>query len=333
MLLDLSGGLGPWEARSRGAFKNLHETQTEQVTSWFALDTELCNPGSNRGAVLHSAQWLGFNSPPQLPAGFWAERTPVHEAARSGEIHQLQELIRNGACVNLVTYDSITPLHEASLGGQTRCVEILLAAGAQVDARNIDGSTPLCDACASGSIDCVKVLLSHGAKVNPPLYTASPLHEACLNGSAECVRLLIKVGANLEAHDCHFGTPLHVACAREHLDCVKLLLNAGANVNAAKLHETALHHAAKVRNADLVEMLIEFGGNVYARDNQGKKPSDYSRKNSLTAECFAYYERTPLRLSQLCRLSLRQALGPKALEKIAHLHIPARLIEFLSYNQ
>ncbi|CAI5786571.1 repeat and SOCS box 13 [Podarcis lilfordi] len=174
---------------------------------------------------------------------------------------------------------------------------MLLAAGAQVDARNIDGSTPLCDACASGSIDCVKVLLSHGAKVNPPLYTASPLHEACMNGSAECVRLLIDVGANLEAHDCHFGTPLHVACAREHLDCVKILLNAenrcfrqrfefcaeaasnsssnltalsspGANVNAAKLHETALHHAAKVKNADLVEMLVEFGGNVYARDNR-----------------------------------------------------------------
>lgn len=41
------------------------------------------------------------------------------------------------------------------------------------------------------------------------------------------MRLLIDVGANLEAHDCHFGTPLHVACAREHLDCVKVLLNAG----------------------------------------------------------------------------------------------------------
>lgn len=42
------------------------------------------------------------------------------------------------------------------------------------------------------------------------------------------MRLLIDVGANLEAHDCHFGTPLHVACAREHLDCVKVLLKAGA---------------------------------------------------------------------------------------------------------
>ncbi|KAK9400256.1 ankyrin repeat and SOCS box protein 13 [Crotalus adamanteus] len=89
-----------------------------------------------------------------LCKAFLAERTPVHEVARRGEIHQLQELIWNSACVNLVTYDSITPLHEASLRGETRCVEILLAVGAQVDARNIDGSTPLCDACTSGSIDC-----------------------------------------------------------------------------------------------------------------------------------------------------------------------------------
>ncbi|POI21792.1 hypothetical protein CIB84_014461, partial [Bambusicola thoracicus] len=108
--------------------------------------------------------------------------------------------------------------------------------------------------------------------------------------SSDCVQLLIDVGANLEAHDCHFGTPLHVACAREHLDCVKLLLKAGANVNAAKLHETALHHAAKVKNVDLVEMLIEFGGNIYARDNRGKKPSDYTLRSSPTAKCFEYYE-------------------------------------------
>lgn len=66
--------------------------------------------------------------------------------------------------------------------------------------------------------------------------------------------------ADMEAHDCHFETPLHVACVREHLDCVKVLLNAGAKVNAAKLHETALHHAAKVKNVDLIKILIAFEG-------------------------------------------------------------------------
>lgn len=68
------------------------------------------------------------------------------------------------------------------------------------------------------------------------------------------------------------------------------VLPAGANVNAAKLHETALHHAAKVKNVDLIEMLIEFGGNIYARDNRGKKPSDYTWSSSAPAKCFEHYE-------------------------------------------
>uniref|UniRef100_A0A452FPT2 Ankyrin repeat and SOCS box containing 13 n=1 Tax=Capra hircus TaxID=9925 RepID=A0A452FPT2_CAPHI len=285
---------------------------------------------------------------------FWVERTPVHEAAQRGETRQLQQLIESGACVNQVTVDSITPLHAASLQGQVQCVQLLLAAGAQVDARNIDGSTPLCDACASGSVECVKLLLSYGAKVNPPLYTASPLHEACMSGSSECVRLLIDVGANLEAHDCHFGTPLHVACAlllnagayttafppvlpaAAEADCVSgeglITFVSRANVNAAKLHETALHHAAKVKNVDLIEMLIQFGGNIYARDNRGRKPSDYTWASSAPARCLEHYEKTPLSLSQLCRVSLRRAAGVRGLEKIARLDIPPRLIDFLSYN-
>ncbi|XP_040199224.1 ankyrin repeat and SOCS box protein 13 [Rana temporaria] len=264
--------------------------------------------------------------------GNWADRTPVHDASRNGQVPQLKQLIDSGVCVNLVTVDSITPLHEACLHGHLQCVNLLLTAGAQVDARNIDGSTPLCDASAAGSLECIKLLLEYGAKVNPPLFTASPLHEACMSGSADCVKLLIKMGANLEAHDCHFGTPLHVACAREHLDCAKGLLLAGAKVNAAKLHETALHHAAKVKNKDLIEMLVEFGGNVYARDNRGKKPSDYSWSNSPTAKCFEYYEKMPRSLSQLCRLKLREVLGQGVVEKVYKLNIPQRLMEYLAYN-
>ncbi|XP_053321034.1 ankyrin repeat and SOCS box protein 13 [Spea bombifrons] len=264
--------------------------------------------------------------------GNWVDRTPIHDASRHGHTLQLKQLIETGVCVNLVTVDSITPLHEACLQGHIQCVKLLLGAGAQVDARNVDGSTPLCDASASGSLECMKLLLDYGAKVNPPLFTASPLHEACMNGNPECVKFLIEAGANLEAHDCHFGTALHVACAREHLDCAKALLCAGANVNAAKLHETALHHAAKVKNKDLIEMLVDFGGNVYARDNRGKRPSDYTWPNSPTAKCFEYYERMPRTLAQLCRITVRKALGQKAIENASKLNIPPRLIEYISYK-
>ncbi|NWH92854.1 ASB13 protein, partial [Aegithalos caudatus] len=210
---------------------------------------------------------------------FWAERTPVHEAARRGELQELRELIAGGACVNAVTFDSITPLHEASLRGQAQCVQLLLEAGAQVDARNIDGSTPLCDACSSGSLECVRLLLSHGARVNPPLFTASPLHEACMSAAGVCPDTAAGRWGSRDLWDLW-----------DLWECAQLLLLAGANVNAAKLHETALHHAAKARNAALVELLVLFGGNVHARDNRGRKPSDYTWSSGPAAKCFEYYE-------------------------------------------
>ena len=84
---------------------------------------------------------------------------------------------------------------------------------------------------------------------------------------------------------------------------------AGANVNAAKLHETALHHAAKVKNVDLLEMLIQFGGNIYARDNRGRKPSDYTWASSAPARCLEHYESECVRSGSWRRICARWGCG------------------------
>ncbi|XP_070848744.1 ankyrin repeat and SOCS box protein 13 isoform X1 [Chaetodon trifascialis] len=269
-----------------------------------------------------------------VPPGCWSERTEVHKAASLGQASQLQHLIQSGASVNVVAVDSITPLHEACLRGDAQCVRLLLDAGAQVDARNVDGSTPLCEACSSGSLECVKLLLQHGAMANPALTsrTASPLHEACMAGNLDCVKLLIGVDACLEAYDLYYGTPLHVACANEHTDCVKVLLNAGAKVNAARLHETPLHYAAKSMQAEMIEILVEFGANIYARDQQDRKPVDYTTPGSPSAACLQFYETTPMSLQQLSRLAVRKKLGTRALKVMGQLHIPKLIISYLCYQ-
>lgn len=71
---------------------------------------------------------------------------------------------------------------------------------------------------------------------------------------------------------------------------VLLFFPKGANVNAAKLHETALHHAAKTKNVDLIELLAEFGGNMFARDNLNKKPIHYTSPGSPSYLCLKFYE-------------------------------------------
>lgn len=56
-------------------------------------------------------------------------------------------------------------------------------------------------------------------------------------------------------------------------------------MNVARLHETALHHAAKANNLDMIELLVEFGANIYARDKHDKKPVDYTRPDTPAARC------------------------------------------------
>lgn len=265
--------------------------------------------------------------------GFWADRTALHEAASHGRALQLKQLIESGASVNMVTVDNITPLHEACIQAHPNCARLLLEAGAQVDVRTIHGSTPLCNACASGSLECVKLLLENGAKVNPSLtaLTASPLHEACIQGNVEVVKLLIISGAQLEAYDVHFGPPLHIACAKGHIDCAKEVLNAGANVNSVKFHDTALHHAARVHMVDMIELLVEFGANVYASDNLGRKPLHYTAPASPAYTCLMFFESNPLSLQQLCRITVRKILGTRAAEVIGQLDLSQRIHRYLRY--
>lgn len=64
----------------------------------------------------------------------------------------------------------------------------------------------------------------------------------------------------------------------------------GAKVNAARLHDTPLHHAAKNMRVEMIEILVEFGANIYARDQHNRRPVDYTTPGSPSAGCLQYYE-------------------------------------------
>ncbi|XP_063067850.1 ankyrin repeat and SOCS box protein 13a.1 [Engraulis encrasicolus] len=269
-----------------------------------------------------------------MDLGVWADRTPMHEAACFGRVLALKELIDNGNPVNIVTVDNTTPLHDACIHGNAHCVRLLLQAGAQIEVRNIHGSTALCHACAVGSVACVRLLLEYGARINPTLtaLTATPLHEACNRGNSECVRLLISKGAELESYDVHTGTPLHTACAKGNTHCAFELLNAGANVEASNFHTTALHHAARSGSADLIELLVQFGGDVYTSDNLNMRPLDYTDPDSPARLALIHYLSVPLSLQQLCRIRVRRRLGTRALEVLPQLGLCQPILDYLCYK-
>ncbi|XP_056415161.1 ankyrin repeat and SOCS box protein 11 [Hyla sarda] len=266
-----------------------------------------------------------------ITQGSWADRSPLHDAAFHGRLLTVKTLIAQGFNVNILTIDRITPLHEACLGGHVSCAKVLLENRARINIVTVDGITPLYNACSSGSVACVSMLLDHGA--NPELETqlAFPLHEAVVRGHRECAEMLIAYGADIEKELQNRGTPLYVACARQKTDCVRRLLELGADVNHGKQRDTPLHAAARGTSEDIVKLLIDYGANVMYKNMEGKYPIELSVPRSPVERTLLVAE-GPASLAQLCRLSIRKALGSSCLQVVPRLQLPNPLIHFLLYR-
>jgi len=68
---------------------------------------------------------------------------PIHDAAKNGDLADVQAELDKGADVNAKDADGWTPLYFAANGGHKEIVELLIAKGASVNAKNVDGETPL----------------------------------------------------------------------------------------------------------------------------------------------------------------------------------------------
>ncbi|XP_026756929.2 ankyrin repeat domain-containing protein 39 [Galleria mellonella] len=87
--------------------------------------------------------------------------TPLHYAARTGNIDICKILLQNGAIINSQTKSGMaTPLHKAAAAGKTDMVKFLIQSGACVEMQDIDGQTVLHKAVEKNNIDLVNYLLT-----------------------------------------------------------------------------------------------------------------------------------------------------------------------------
>ena len=132
-----------------------------------------------------------------------------------------------------------TPLHYAAREGQIEACQRLVELGGDLTAQDILGRTPLHLAARKGHADLVVILANLGSDLDhadrnpwPNNSERTPLHWACYKGRAEVVLRLCELGANKEAVDAMKRTPLHWAARRGQTDCVQVLLVLGANLHA-----------------------------------------------------------------------------------------------------
>ena len=155
----------------------------------------------------------------------------LHDAARSGDVDLVNELVADGADINERDATGETPLLAAALAGQTAIVELLLSAEADPTVRNDRGMLPLHAAAFAGDLSAVTVLLEND------------------------------LSTTLNDHENKFGvTPLIVAAEEDHGEVVTLLTAKGADLEIAKRHGyTALTRASYKANEDIITLLMKSG--------------------------------------------------------------------------
>ena len=155
---------------------------------------------------------------------------PLHEAAKVGDLQQVQQIVDEGANLDATLPRGETPIIVAALEGHAGVVEFLIARGADVQARNDRGFNALHAAAYRGHLAIVELLVANEMSVNDAdnRFRATPLHLAAEDNRRNVAEFLIVQGADLEATEGNGYTPLTKAGFRGHWETARVLVNQGA---------------------------------------------------------------------------------------------------------
>uniref|UniRef100_A0A7I4FUF6 Uncharacterized protein n=1 Tax=Physcomitrium patens TaxID=3218 RepID=A0A7I4FUF6_PHYPA len=166
---------------------------------------------------------------------------PLHTFAISGQINQLDLLLRRGSSINTQDMDGWTALHWAAIcsGSRDAIFRYILKSAAHTTVTDKDGATVLHFAARNANSFAIKAMLRHDADINACDSEGwTPLHVAVQSGRTDIVNLLIARGADTTIQNRDGNTPLDLALSFGHefrfYEVFKLLKN-GTKGTAFKL--------------------------------------------------------------------------------------------------
>ncbi|XP_055954452.1 protein phosphatase 1 regulatory subunit 12A isoform X11 [Patella vulgata] len=224
----------------------------------------------------------------------------------------------------------------ACSSSDTEEVKKLLDRGADINTSNIDGLTALHQACIDDNQDMVEFLVDNGAEVDVCDNEGwTPLHATASCGFTEIARYLIKRGANVAAVNNDGDLPMDI-CEDEEMENLlqkemdeqgidaelarqeeeeRMLADANQWLNSKNVKEkkhtktgaTALHVAAAKSYIKVMEILIQAGVDVNARDNDGWTPLH-------AAAHWGQEESCQILVDNMCDMDIKNNAGQSAFE-------------------
>jgi len=159
-------------------------------------------------------------------------------------------------------------LIEAIKQGDQDRVRELLSADPQRIRLDDAAISPILLSVYMGQREITAILLDTGVDLT--------LHEAAACGDADRVQAILQdQPERIDEYGSDGFTPLGLAAYFGYLDVVKLLLARGAQVNLHSRNAqkvAALHSAVSAQHGDIINLLIEHGANVNAKQEQDITP-------------------------------------------------------------
>lgn len=204
---------------------------------------------------------------------------PLIKAIINKNKDKAENMILEGADVNVKTEDGTSALHFAVGIGELELVKHLIDKGAEVNSSNKTGNLPLYIAVEFGNVEEVELLLDEGADPNKITNNDySILFSACKPGNIQILELLLSRSADPNVKNDKGILPLHKAAFDCDKDIVRLLASMTQDINTliekghdndvepnwvkiiqAQKGDTPLDIAIKSGNREAVKVLRALG--------------------------------------------------------------------------
>ena len=213
--------------------------------------------------------------------------TPLHCAAKKGELNCVQLLLDRGADVNMLDWIGWTPLRFSVQEGHSACARLLLERGASVHTATEAGLTPLHLATTHGRLECARLLLERGAAVGARSREGiTPLHSVAQYGRTELAFELLWHGADVALADNDGDTPAALA-ARHQKQSVTDLLAAWSRGELREWRREAHALFPAAFRADVAAALLALTSSIAAHAPPSTNPLRILQSHHLLEPLFS----------------------------------------------